>query len=252
MTFRIGTTSYIYPDKLLHNVRKLKGRVDDIELVLFEVKDESNIPSKREKRELARIGEDWNMTYTVHLPLHINLGDADKKKRLGDIDKAVFLINDLLKIDPFAYVLHLNLSAQEQRNIRAWRSRVDDSLQKVASGIACDSRKVVVENLGYPFRLVADLVEKNNFSVCVDIGHLFFTKENIGRHLRKYLPRTRVIHWHGILNGKDHLSLKHAPVSEIKRVVGLLKENTYKGVVTLEIFSLDDLETSMKALEPHL
>ncbi len=37
--FRLGSTSYVYPDDILPNVRKLMSSVDDIELVLFEVDD---------------------------------------------------------------------------------------------------------------------------------------------------------------------------------------------------------------------
>ena len=38
-TFRLGSTSYVYPDDILPNVQRLAqaGDVDDIELVLFEV-----------------------------------------------------------------------------------------------------------------------------------------------------------------------------------------------------------------------
>jgi hypothetical protein len=42
--FRIGTTSYIYPDDILPNVHRLKGKIDDIELVLFEANNAGNIP----------------------------------------------------------------------------------------------------------------------------------------------------------------------------------------------------------------
>lgn len=49
---QIGTTSYIYPDDIIPNVRKLVNLVDDIELVLFEGKDYSNLPSADEVKTL--------------------------------------------------------------------------------------------------------------------------------------------------------------------------------------------------------
>ncbi len=44
--FRLGTTSYIIPADLMTNVRLLSPLVDDIELVLFEADDESNLPDE--------------------------------------------------------------------------------------------------------------------------------------------------------------------------------------------------------------
>ena len=44
--FRLGTTSYIIPDDILPNARFLADKVDDIELVLFEVDDgPNNLPT---------------------------------------------------------------------------------------------------------------------------------------------------------------------------------------------------------------
>jgi len=37
--FRLGSTSYVYPADLVTNARQLAGRVDDIELVLFETEN---------------------------------------------------------------------------------------------------------------------------------------------------------------------------------------------------------------------
>ena len=74
LPFRIGTTSYIYPEDILPNVHKLKSKVDDIELVLFEANNLGNIPKRKDLEELKRISSKWNLTYTVHLPLDINLG----------------------------------------------------------------------------------------------------------------------------------------------------------------------------------
>lgn len=34
--FRIGTTSHIYPGSLLYNVEKLKNKIKDVKLILYE------------------------------------------------------------------------------------------------------------------------------------------------------------------------------------------------------------------------
>jgi hypothetical protein len=49
---QVGTTSYIYPDDIIPNVRKLLNLVDEIELVLIECKNYSNLPSADEVKTL--------------------------------------------------------------------------------------------------------------------------------------------------------------------------------------------------------
>ncbi len=56
--FRVGSTSYVYPDDILPNVEQLaaKGDVDDIELILFEVDDgPNNLPNAATVQKLSDI-----------------------------------------------------------------------------------------------------------------------------------------------------------------------------------------------------
>ena len=80
--FRLGTTSYIIPDDILPNARYLADKVRDIELVLFEVDDGmNNLPSPQVIKELAELARQYDMTYTIHLPLDLKLGDDGSDKR---------------------------------------------------------------------------------------------------------------------------------------------------------------------------
>src|SRR3989304_3241629 len=78
--FRLGTTSYILPDDILPNVRFLADKVQDVELVLFEVDDgPNNLPAPGVVAELAALADAHALTYTVHLPLDLRLGaDGDE------------------------------------------------------------------------------------------------------------------------------------------------------------------------------
>lgn len=67
-------------------------------------------------------------------------------------------------------------------------------------------------------------------------------------YLRTALPRTRVIHLHGIA-GRDHKSLAHVPFEKLDPVVETLCRANYSGVLTLEVFSEDDLVSSIAVLE---
>ena len=73
--FRLGTTSFIWPDELLANVRQLGRYVDDIELVLFE-SDEygTNLPDEQIIYELKTIAQSHQLSYTIHLPLGCRKG----------------------------------------------------------------------------------------------------------------------------------------------------------------------------------
>ncbi len=85
--FRFGTTSYIVPDEIIPNVEFLKERVDDIELVLFESDEFSNLPSEDDIRRLANTADEHGLSYSVHLPLDAYLGHSDRSERLRSVEK---------------------------------------------------------------------------------------------------------------------------------------------------------------------
>src|SRR5512147_404336 len=104
--FRLGTTSYIIPADILPNARYLAGKVQDIELILFEVDDgPNNLPSPQVIEELSQIAREHDMTYTVHLPLDLKLGD-DGSERDQSLVKAQRTIECTRGLNPRACVLH--------------------------------------------------------------------------------------------------------------------------------------------------
>jgi hypothetical protein len=107
-SFRLGTTSYILPADLVANARFLCDKVDDIELVLFDLDDgQSNLPSPEAAAGLRRIADACGMTFTVHLPLDLRLGlegGADHPSLI----KARKVIDCTRVLDPFAYIAHLD------------------------------------------------------------------------------------------------------------------------------------------------
>lgn len=250
--FRIGTTSYIYPDNIIPNVHRLKTRVKDFELVLFEVKDQNSIPSERDLLELRQISMDYDITYSPHMPLDLDLGCENKTIRKDSINKAIHLINYLSVLDPFCYILHLNISRKQEKKIESWQNRINESLLSIIKKTKIPSSIIAIENLNYPFRYVEQIVSDNNLSICIDIGHLVVAKLDIEEHLERYLDNTVIIHMHGVDNGKDHVSLRHLDENLTEKIFKIFKEKDYRGVVTLEIFSESDFEESMSVLEKYL
>lgn len=79
--FRIGTTSYIKPDDLVANASFLAGKVQDMELALFDLDDgTSNLPSMEATEQLNALATRYDLSYTVHLPQDIcsdRIGEQD-------------------------------------------------------------------------------------------------------------------------------------------------------------------------------
>ena len=250
--FRLGTTSYILPDDILPNVRFLADKVQDVELVLFEVDDgPNNLPTPEVVAELAALAQESGQTYTVHLPLDLRLGAGGDEGHVSLV-KAHKVIECTRALRPWAYVLHF-----DGREVRAgatparmerWQTESARALDLVA-GWAGGPEWLAVENLeGYPLDFIQPVLERVPVSQCVDIGHLWLDGHDPVPYLRDALPRTRVIHLHGLAE-RDHKSLAHVPAERLNPVINLLLRAPYTGVLTLEVFGESDFASSAAALE---
>lgn len=252
LPFRLGTTSYIIPADILPNARYLAGRVRDMELILFEVDDgPNNLPSGEVIDELKQIASQFDLSYTVHLPLDLKLGE-DGSEQDQSLVKAQRVIDCTRGLNPWAYVLHLDgKSARTSTDvewIRLWQDRSVRALE-IVSAWAGGAEKLAVENLEtYPLDFIQPVLERIPVSRCVDIGHLWLDGHDPIPYLQAALPRTRVIHMHGIAE-RDHCSLAFMPAEKIQGVWDELLRLNYQGVLTLEIFSEEDFMSSLKVIE---
>lgn len=260
--FRIGTTSYIIPADIAPNVRYLKDKVQDIELVLFEVDDgPNNLPGPAVIEELNALAAAHDLSYTVHLPLDLRPGAGGDEGHVSLV-KARRVIECTRALDPWAYILHLDgkefishLDSEEgpgvREKFRQWQSNAVRALDLVAEW-AGDPARLAVENLErYPPDFILPVLERAPVSRCVDIGHLWLDGHDPLPHLHAALPRTRVIHLHG-LAGRDHKSLAHMPSNKLDPLIALLLRENYAGVLTLEVFGEDDFHSSLAALHNSL
>jgi adenosylcobalamin phosphodiesterase len=249
--FRLGTTSYIIPEDILPNARYLAGKVRDIELILFEVDDgPNNLPSPEVIRELSKIAQDHDLTYTVHLPLDLKLGE-DGSGRDQSLVKAKRVIDCTCELDPWAYVLHLDGKAvrtsTDAESIKRWQDHSVRALE-IVSEWAGGPAKLAVENLEtYPLDFIQPVLDRIPVSRCVDVGHLWLDGHDPVPYLRAALPRTRVVHMHGIAE-RDHRSLAFMPQDKVRAVWEELVRVNYEGVLTLEIFSEEDFLASMDVI----
>ena len=235
---RLGTTSYIYRDDVLPNVKKLAGKVEDIELVVFEYNDELNSLVERDTiSELKKIASDHGMTYTVHLPLDLRLADDGSD---GSRERACRVVEATVELEPYAFVVHLEGAADSatcDRKKAVWNSLKSlEALGKEAG----DLGRLCVENLEGPLAVrPEEVLDELPVACCIDIGHLWKQGRSPLPYLEKLLPRTKVVHLHGV-GSRDHVGLSAMPESSIDPVLGLLTER-FQGVLTFEVFSEKDL-----------
>ena len=249
--FRLGIPSYVLPADILPNVETFAPYVDDIELVLFESAGKANLPSPETVERLVNLADGNDLSYTVHLPLDRKLGSESAKERLA-MQKSILAIMRLMRpLKPFAWILHLEgLDAPAgSLQIEMWQKRIAGLLPGIIAE-AGDPARVCVENLFYPFEWCVDLLESFRFSACIDVGHLLLTGADISSHLKRFLPRARVVHLHGMRGGKDHQALDSIPESDLRQLMAAMTD--FSGVLTLELFSLPDISVSIKLLNQCL
>ena len=250
--FRLGTTSYIIPDDILPNARYLAGKVRDIELILFEVDDGPNkLPSEEVIDELSKIAQENDLTYTVHLPLDLKLGEHGSE-RDQSLVKAKRVIDCTRGLNPWAYVMHLDgravRTSTDAELIRRWQGHSVRALEIVSEWAGSPDR-LAVENLEtYPLDFIQPVLDRIPVSRCVDIGHLWLDGHDPIPYLQAALPRVRVIHMHGIAE-RDHRSLAFMPQEKVLVVWQELIRAQYEGVLTLEIFSEEDFLSSLEVIE---
>ena len=81
--FRLGTTSFIYPESYIPNVKMLGPYLDEIELLFME---SNSLPSKDQINELALLAKEYELTYNIHLPTDISIGASDSSIRLHAVE----------------------------------------------------------------------------------------------------------------------------------------------------------------------
>jgi len=243
--FRLGATSYVFETDLVGNAQRLAGIVDDMELVLFESETHgTNFPDADTVARLNELAAKHQLTYTAHLPHDVNLNHALWRAR----NERAIAATRALK--PFAYIVHLDGRALMQNasaeNSARWQTDAARALSEIIAQVG-DAARVCVENVeAWNPDYFADLVEQSNAARCIDVGHLWLNQRDPLRELQTHLPRTRVIHLHGVA-ARDHVSLTHTPFEQLQRVMDYLQEKNFDGVATLEVFGESDFFTSRAA-----
>ena len=241
--FTLAGTSYIYPDHIIPNVKMLGPYLDEIELLLLESTAKDSLPSKDEIKTLSMLAEEFDLSYNIHLPTDIFLADRDPSTRRSAIEIVKQVIDLTIPLSPSTYTLHLLYNGE---SVKRWKELVRKSMKELLR-TRIKSKTISIETLTYPFEWVERIISDLDLSICIDFGHLVACGFDIEETFKKYSDRTSIIHLHGVENTGDHISLDRFPKDEIGSVVKILKRFT--GIVSLEVFSYDHLEVSLRFLE---
>jgi len=254
--YLVGTTSFIYPARWIDNARLLAGRVQDLEILLFDPPTPQSLPSPAEVAALARLGAETGLGYTVHAPVGFALASEDPGRRRVAVAATAQVIRHTAPLAPRAVVVHLAPGEREgdppPRDVDAFRGRAVESLGAILAATGLPPERLCLETLEYDFALAEPVVEALGLSVALDVGHLARDGVPFEAVVARNLGRARVVQWHGTEpGGRDHRSLRHYPRAEAVRLLRALRAARFAGVLTLEVFGEQDLEESL-ALLPEL
>ena len=254
--FRLGTTSFIYPDHIIPNVKKLGQKLDEIELLIFESQPLAYLPSPAEIDELARLSTELSVTYNVHLPTDVSLChplEANREEALDTIEKVITLVASLA---PTTHTLHLDFTAEDRDagvdGIKRWQERAIQMLDRLGRRIP-DPSQISLETLDFPPEVLFPVLDATPMALCIDAGHLIRYDYDISGLFDRYSQRVPLIHFHGVdyahVEPKDHQGLGRTPMDRVESTLEVLKKFT--GVVSLEVFNLDHLKDSLAWMERY-
>jgi len=254
--FKLGTTSFIVPDHIIPNVERLGPFFDEIELLVFESRPEAVIPSKEDVKRLLALSREHSLTYNIHLPTDIDLTSPDPEKRQRARDMIIKVMERFEALCPTTHTLHLPMpqNAVKGSNPSELRKQwLPDTYSGVDSLVEAlgDPGAVSIETLNYPFEVVEPVINEFDLKVTIDAGHQIKYGHTLLQTMARHAPRTPLIHLHGvdvsIEPPKDHTALDLLPEKFLNQVFQLL--NSYTGVVSLEVFNLENLNRSLAILD---
>ena len=246
--FKICTTSFIYPDHYIPNVKMLGPYLDEIELLFFESRYAGALPAGSVVVDLGRLAAEFDISYNAHLPTDVSISAPDSAGQKEAVATMIRTIERVQPLDPSALILHVPYDGafDDEDDKRNWQDRVYHNLVKILSVVE-NNKIIAIETLDYPMELLEEIIIELDLSICLDLGHLMVYDYDIVEEFNKFAEKTSVLHVHGVENKIDHMTLERLSDNLFELVCMVL--NQFTGVVSLEVFSFDNLDSSLKYLE---
>ena len=250
----------VFGEDLLENAQLLAARVDHVEIVLFYTSTLHNFPSIGEVKALKKLGADEDVSFSVHLPASLEIASRDRKKREKSVQLAIDLINTMDELNPAYHILHipynsptltpvpgLYFTGKDRDKFIDWTQRAMGSMETIQLRVG-QGNKILVENINYSPIFLECFWKRGLCEFCLDMGHLMLGRESVLKVAEQFMSVTREVHLHGVQGYQEHLSLAVLPAARVSKWISLLAENSFKGVVNLEVFNEEDLEASLRML----
>jgi len=220
-------------------------------------------------QQLKEFKKSNNYSCSVHLPLwSIEIASPNVHIKKASIKCIVETIELTRQLDPICWIIHATgalISEFTRINLpnfvksymyNQFASIAQDSMEQIISQTNISSRKLAVENVEFPFRVMEDCLESLDLSVCFDTGHLLagYSGEWTGGvvdFLETYYDRIIELHLHdGMKPSIDHKPLGECdlPVNELFEK---LLERTFSGPLVFEV-DLDDVKKSMTYIKDNV
>ncbi|MBU8911818.1 MAG: hypothetical protein KOO65_11170, partial [Desulfobacterales bacterium] len=132
--FKLGTTSFIFPDHIIPNVKKLGLFFDEIEILVFESMPKEVLPSKDDVEELLYLSQKLDLTYNIHLPTDISLTHESLEERQKATNTILTVIDLFAPLNPTTHTLHLDMpmdlknDIENQGKLKKWIKQTRQSL----------------------------------------------------------------------------------------------------------------------------
>lgn len=260
----IGATAMVYGFDMAENLRQLSAHVRHAELLLYWTPAENNFPAAAKVAELKALAGDLNLSLSVHLPPMLDLITGSAAERQRHLDLLCNLIQTLQLLDPTGYVLHLGphtpkltanpvkyLPADGHCDLAFWYDRGLAALSALQSATGLGPR-LLIENLDFSPLLLRPFLEAGLAGLCFDAGHVWLGRENLATAFAPLWAYVQEIHLHGVKGNMEHLSLSELSCENRREFTDLLLQWNYTKLVNLEVFTPDDLKTSLLYLQPFL
>ncbi|GAB6097575.1 hypothetical protein JCM14469_38290 [Desulfatiferula olefinivorans] len=240
--FKLGTTSFIYPDLYAENVRRLAPFLDEIELLLFESREPGSLPDAWELEQLTRLRQQGEVSYNIHMPTDVDAGSPDPAERDLAIETYRKIVDLTRPLNPSTLTIHLPYDPDRGGGVDGWLADARDSFVRLL-GHGLEPRLISLETLDYPIDLLKPLIEDLDLSVCLDVGHVILQGLDPLTVYETWKNRISIIHLHAVERGMDHQSLDRMPPAGFAQVRTMLEDFT--GTLSIEVFSLDKLKRSL-------
>ncbi len=246
---RFGGTSWVTPGTFADNMRCLSPDVSDMEIVLFDIPEYSNMPDKEEVLIMRDLCSEMDMSCTVHFPAEIFVSCSDLERRERE-DMCLRTISLFAPLDPFAWILHVvgeKRGNSPSADIEKWLKKSISSAGMIAEAVS-DKRKVCIETLDYDPCYVKHLASAVGTSICLDLGHLVKYGRPVLEIAGSFADDVRVLHIHGVMpDGTDHRDLSYFDPDLFESVKDMMSGGEER-IMTIEVFE-NDYARSIRAMK---